>query len=132
MIGRSGKRGSRAQGLDRSRGGFTTKLHARCDRHGRPLGFVLTPGRAHDVKGFGPLFRMLDERIDELLADKGYAANASPAVSSASPAKERRLLCGAAIRFQIFERRILVDFCNSRVGGEDPKHEAAARHWCWW
>jgi len=31
-----------AQGLGRSRGGFTTKLHARCDGHGRPLGFVLT------------------------------------------------------------------------------------------
>jgi len=35
------------QGLGRSRGGFTIKLHARCDGHGRPLGFVLTPGQAH-------------------------------------------------------------------------------------
>jgi transposase len=56
--------------MGRSRGGFTTKLHARCDGHGRPLGFVRTrAGRT--VKGFGPLFRMLDERIDALLADKG-------------------------------------------------------------
>jgi len=28
------------QALGRSRGGFTTKLHARCDAKGRPLGFV--------------------------------------------------------------------------------------------
>jgi Transposase DDE domain len=46
----------------RSRGGFTTKLHASCDGKGRPLGFVLTPGEAHDVKGFGSLFRMICDK----------------------------------------------------------------------
>ena len=65
-----------AQALGRSRGGFTTKLHARCDGQGRPLCFVLTPGQAHDVQGFGPLFRMLAEQIEALLADKGYDADA--------------------------------------------------------
>ena len=56
------KRGlNETEGLGRSRGGFTTKLHARCDARGRPLGFVLTPGQAHDVKGFAPLFRMIDD-----------------------------------------------------------------------
>ena len=38
------KRDQEAEGLGRSRGGFTTKLHARCDGQGRPLCFVLTPG----------------------------------------------------------------------------------------
>lgn len=65
-----------AEALGRSRGGFTTKLHARCDGKGRPLGFVLTPGQAHDVQGFGPLFRMIGDRIAALLADKGYDADA--------------------------------------------------------
>ena len=51
-------------------------MHARCDGRGRPLGFVLTPGQTHDVKGFGPLFRMLGDRIEALLADKGYDADA--------------------------------------------------------
>ncbi|WP_342345020.1 transposase [Sphingomonas sp. CFBP 13603] len=51
-------------------------LHARCDGQGRPLCFVLTPGQAHDVKGFGPLFGMLADRIEALLADKGYDADA--------------------------------------------------------
>ena len=60
----------------RSRGRFTTKLHPRCDDQGRPLFFVLTPGQAHDVKGFGPLFGMLADRIEALLANKGYDADA--------------------------------------------------------
>ena len=70
----SGIRGARP--FASSRGGFTTKLHARCDGQGRPLCFVLTPGQAHDVKGFGPLFGMLADRIKALLADKGYDADA--------------------------------------------------------
>ncbi|MDZ3832462.1 MAG: IS5 family transposase [Sphingopyxis sp.] len=57
--------------LGRSHGGFTTKLHARCDAKGRPLGFVLTPGQAQDVQGFGPLFRMIAGRVHAPLADRG-------------------------------------------------------------
>lgn len=84
------------QGLGRSRGGFTTKFHARCDGHGRPLGFVLTPGQTHDVQGFGPLFRMLGDRIKALLADKGYDANtirgalAAAGVEAVIPTKSNR------------------------------------------
>ena len=37
---------------------------------------MLTPGQAHDVRGFGPLMRMFTDRIDALLADKGYDADA--------------------------------------------------------
>ena len=60
----------------RSRGGFTTRLHARCDARGLPPGFVLTPGQAHDVQGFAPLFRMMTDRIEAFLADRGYDADA--------------------------------------------------------
>ncbi|MER0240392.1 IS5 family transposase [Fulvimarina sp. MAC8] len=71
------KRGlEKTEALGRSRGGFTSKLHARCDGKGRPLGFVLTPGQTHDVIGFSPLMRMIDDRIEALLADKGYDAAA--------------------------------------------------------
>ena len=62
LCSRAEKGDQEHEGLGRSRGGFTTKLHARCDGHGRPLGFVLTPGQAHDVQGFGPLFRMVADR----------------------------------------------------------------------
>lgn len=37
---------------------------------------MLTPGQAHDVQGFRPLMRMVADRIDALLADKGYDADA--------------------------------------------------------
>ncbi len=39
------KRGRHAEAFGRSRGGFTSKIHARCDNQGRPLGFVLTGGQ---------------------------------------------------------------------------------------
>ena len=67
------KKGTQDQeALGRSRGGFTTKIHARCDGKGRPLGFTLTPGQAHDINGFLTLLRMMDDKIDALLGDKGY------------------------------------------------------------
>ncbi len=65
-----------AEALGRSRGGLTTKVHARCDVRGRPLAFVLTPGQAHDTQGFAPLMRMIAGRINALLADKGYDSGA--------------------------------------------------------
>lgn len=36
------------EGLGRSRGGLTSKVHLACDRRGRSLSIVLTPGQAHD------------------------------------------------------------------------------------
>ena len=56
MCSRHKKGTQETEALGRSRGGFTTKLHARCDARGLPLGFVLTPGQTHDVQGFAPLF----------------------------------------------------------------------------
>ncbi|WP_375429335.1 IS5 family transposase [uncultured Sphingomonas sp.] len=96
LRGRAKKGDQAAQGLGWSRGGFTTKLHARCDGQGRPLCFVLTPGQAHDVQGFGPLFRRLAERVEALLADKGYDADAirdtlaHADVEAVMPAKRNR------------------------------------------
>lgn len=84
------------EALGRSRGGFTTKLHARCDGKGRPLGFVLTPGQAHDIQGFGPLFRMIADRIEALLADEAYDSDAireeiaKAGVEAVIPAKSNR------------------------------------------
>ena len=76
MCSRHKKGTQETEALGRSRGGFSTKLHARCDAKGRPLGFVLTPGQTHDVQGFGPLFRMIADKIEALLADKGYDTDA--------------------------------------------------------
>ncbi len=57
---------------------------------------MLTPGQAHDVQGFGPLFQMLAERVEALLADKGYDADAirdtlaKADVEAVIPAKSNR------------------------------------------
>jgi hypothetical protein len=44
----AGARGQHRQALGRSRGGFGSKLHLRCDRRGRPMAFVLTPGERNE------------------------------------------------------------------------------------
>jgi transposase len=57
---------------------------------------VLTPGQAHDTQGFSPLFRMLADRIEALLADRGYDADvirdeiAKAGVEAVIPAKANR------------------------------------------
>jgi transposase len=69
----STKRGADAQGLGRSRGGLSTKIHAAGDALGNPVRLLASPGQrndiafAHDlVDGFQP---------DATIADKGYDAN---------------------------------------------------------
>ena len=61
------------EGLGRSRGGLTTKLHAGCDALGNPLRFVLTPGQASDVKQATVLLE--GYKPGSVIADKGYDAD---------------------------------------------------------
>jgi transposase len=49
----AGARGRHTQALGRSRGGFGTKLHLRCDRRGKPLALVLT-GRERNERTAPP------------------------------------------------------------------------------
>lgn len=55
-----------------------------------------TPGQAHDIQGFGPLFRMIADKIEALLADKGYDADtireelAQAEVEAVIPAQSNR------------------------------------------
>jgi len=72
------------QALGRSRGGFSTKLHLRCDGHGRPVAFHLTGGERHDLLGAEPLFEGGALRTgrrgrprwkpEAVIADKAYSA----------------------------------------------------------
>lgn len=56
---RPGQKGaSEAEALGRSRGGFTTKLHLRAERGGKPMAVVLTPGQRHEQ----PVLPLLIER----------------------------------------------------------------------
>lgn len=62
------------EALGRSKGGFTTKVHALVDALGNPLKFILTPGQRHDITQADSLVQDLENTM--LLADKGYDSNA--------------------------------------------------------
>nr|WP_252347438.1 MULTISPECIES: IS5 family transposase [unclassified Gluconobacter] len=66
------KRGAHAEGFGRSRGGFTSKIHARCDNQGHPLGFVLTAGQVSDYKATDALMKLPVPPPKAMLADRGY------------------------------------------------------------
>jgi transposase len=58
------------EGLGRSCGGFSTKIHAVCDAPGNPLRFIITAGQRHDVSQAIGIIDGL--KAEPLLADKGY------------------------------------------------------------
>ncbi|WP_212668645.1 IS5 family transposase [Elstera cyanobacteriorum] len=71
-LGSGRKRGTYKEAFGRSRGGFTCKVHARCDNQGRPLGFILTGGEASDYAAVDDLMALPVAKPKALLADKGY------------------------------------------------------------
>jgi transposase len=68
------KGGQQAQGLGWSRGGFSSKIHAKVDAFGLPLAFRLTGGESAEIKEAEALLQ--NEPCDYLLADKAYDSDA--------------------------------------------------------
>ena len=67
------QRGQDGQALGRSRGGFSTKVHLKCDFDGQPLAFHLTGGEASDSRQFETLLDIgPDITPRAALTDKGY------------------------------------------------------------
>jgi len=64
------QRGAAAQGIGRSRGGLSTKVHLVVDALGLPLTFEITEGQRHDSKPAKDLVARVLSRC--LLADKAY------------------------------------------------------------
>ena len=60
--------------MGRSRGGLTTKIHARVDAKGRPVRLLISPGNDHDVTAAEALLDGLQPRAI-VIADKGYDAD---------------------------------------------------------
>ncbi len=58
------------EGLGRSRGGFSSKIHLLVDAIGFPLKFILTGGERHDVSQAESLLAPF--HFDAVIADKGY------------------------------------------------------------
>ena len=72
------------QALGRSRGGFTTKIHAKADSCGNLIGFDLTGGEASDGRHFETLMNIgPDIAPRAIVADKGYASKANRAAARA-------------------------------------------------
>jgi transposase len=81
---REHKGGPDTEALGRSRGGYRTKIHLRCERGGTPMVFVLTEGEHHEQ----PILPTLMERgavkrqghgpprirLDAVLGDKAYSS----------------------------------------------------------
>jgi transposase len=67
--------------LGRSRGGFGTKIHLVCEKHGFIVALHITPGQAHESKAFEPTMarRLFHRRRgqrrwpSQLAGDKGYS-----------------------------------------------------------
>jgi transposase len=76
--------GQAAEALGRSRGGFSTKVHVRADRHGKPVVLLVTAGERHDQTMFEPLLEQGQIRRDgrgrprqrprRIVGDKGYSS----------------------------------------------------------
>jgi transposase len=64
--------GQESQALGRSRGGFSTKIHASVDALGNPLRFLLTGGQRHDITQADDLIADLD--FERVIADRSYDA----------------------------------------------------------
>ncbi|MGW8330365.1 IS5 family transposase [Streptomyces sp. NPDC055897] len=78
--------GAADEGLGRSRGGFTTKVHLSADGRCRPLSLTVTPGQRADCTQFEPVMDKIRvprtglgrprRRPDSLSADKAYSNRA--------------------------------------------------------
>jgi len=77
-VGGRSKGGQEGQALGRSRGGFTTKIHAKSDASGDIIAFDLTGGEAFDGRHFETLLDIgTDIQPRAVICDKGYASKAN-------------------------------------------------------
>jgi transposase len=72
----AGGKGGPAQRAGRSRGGFSTKINARTNAEGLPIGIEITPGQTHDVTAYPALMDDIDCDPEQMLGDKGYDSKA--------------------------------------------------------
>jgi transposase len=90
------KTNATAEALGRSRGGFTTKVHAAVDALGNPLRFILTSGQRADITQAEPL--VTGFKPQAVIGDKGFDSDAFIAYIEALeaeaviPSKKNRII----------------------------------------
>ena len=92
------KNSQEEEALGRSKGGFSTKIHAKTDALGYPLKLLLTPGNRNDITQAENLLE--GSKNNTIIADKGYdcdkfieaikAAGSVPVIPPRSNRKELR------------------------------------------
>ncbi len=114
------KRGAQGEGLGRSRGGFSTKIHLRSNGLGLPVAITLTGGEVSDVKGYAPVMDEPGPKPKVVIADKGYDADAiledldaRGAVAVIPPKRNRKVQ--PVIDGYIYTLRNLVERCFSKL-----------------
>lgn len=111
-----GKQGT--QGLGRSMGGFTSKIHAKVDALGNPLKFVVTPGQKSDFSQADNLLGTTSKAY--VLCDKGYDSDAfrkkikSQNCTPVIPGKDNRII---PIEYDkhIYKERNLIECFFSKI-----------------
>ena len=69
----AGAAGGSEQGIAKSVGGNSSKIHLAVDAHRNPIEFIVGDGVTHDIKIAPALLKLLDLKDTGLLnADKGY------------------------------------------------------------
>lgn len=107
-----GKATHNMQALGRSKGGFTTKIHALVDALGNPLNFILTPGQRQEITQASALIQNIEDCW--LIADKGYDSNAfveeliSKRCTPVIPSKKNRK-CPRDYDKHIYKERHLIE-----------------------
>jgi transposase len=69
-----GQREERAQAIGRSRGGWTTKIHAAANQRGKPIAFDLSGGNTADLRGGEALIEAIPEGT-VAIADRAFDAD---------------------------------------------------------
>ena len=106
------------QGLGRSKGGFTSKIHAKVDALGNPLKFINTPGQTGDMTQAKALIH--DTKDCYVLADKGYDSDdlrltlEENGCISVIPGRSNRIV---PIEYDkhVYKERHLVEFLFSKM-----------------
>ena len=120
-------------GLDRSRGGFGSKIHLATDGSGLPLNIVLSPGQAHEslfaqrlLNGIGAQRQngSMKRRGHTVLADKAYSGHVlrnelkSNGIKAVIPRKSNEKMASdrrAKIERDVYRNRNIVELCFGRL-----------------